>query len=98
MPESRAVNDGLRLRKCRITNAVKCLPPENKPKMEEIRACNAYLRAELAAIPGRLVILALGKIAHDAVLRSQDLKLKDYPFSHNATHKLTGKRWLVDYD
>jgi uracil-DNA glycosylase family 4 len=95
-PESKRKGDGLRLKKCRITNAVKCLPPDNKPKGEEVRACNAYLRAELQAIPGRLVILALGKIAHDAVLRALDRKQKDYPFSHNATHAIAARRWLVD--
>ena len=96
-PESTHKDDGLKLKKCRITNAVKCLPPENKPTGEEVRTCNPYLRAELQAIKGRLVILALGKIAHDAVLRALDLKRKDYPFRHNAKYPLNGpQRWLVD--
>ena len=96
LPESKHQDDGLELKKCRITNAVKCLPPENKPKGEEVRTCNPYLRTELDAIPGKLVVLALGKIAHDATLRALDLKQKDHPFSHNATHSLTEQRWLVD--
>lgn len=95
-PQSTHKNDGLQLKKCRITNAVKCLPPGNKPTGEEVRTCNPFLRAELQAIPGKLVILALGKIAHDAVLRALDLKQKDYPFSHNAKHPLAGQRWLLD--
>jgi len=88
--------DGLRLRNCRITNAVKCLPPKNKPRGAEIRSCNAYLRAELAALDGRAVILALGGIAHKAVLKAMNLRLKDYPFAHNALHPLAAERYLLD--
>src|SRR5882672_5198546 len=69
-PASVAVDDGLRLRHTRITNAVKCLPPANKPLPAEIRACNEFLRAELAQSPQIRVILALGTIAHAAVLRA----------------------------
>ncbi len=66
--ESRARDDGLELSGCRITNAVKCVPPGNKPLPVEIANCNRYLVAELAGLPGGCVILALGRIAHDAVL------------------------------
>ncbi len=95
-PQSINNSDGLKLKKCRITNAVKCLPPGNKPTGEEIRTCNHFLAAELAGIKGELVILALGRIAHEAVLRALGLKRKAYPFEHGACHALAGPRWLVD--
>ena len=89
-------NDKLRLKNCRITNAVKCLPPENKPTGEEVRTCNDYLRSEIGALRRGTSILALGKVAHDAVLRALDLKLKPYPFRHGASYQLDHGRWLVD--
>ena len=95
-PESRATDDGLRLIGCRISNAVKCVPPENKPTPEEIRRCNGYLQAELVALPAGAAILALGQIAHAAVLRALGLKLKPYPFGHGAVHALPDGRWLYD--
>jgi uracil-DNA glycosylase family 4 len=95
-PDAEALDDGLVLKYCRITNAVKCLPPENKPVSSEVRNCNTYLRAELAAIKNRLTILALGRIAHEAVLNALDLKLKDYKFAHNALHQLDERRHLLD--
>jgi len=94
-PESVSKDDGLRLTGCRITNAVKCLPPANKPEPAEIRACNAFLAAELAALPAGAGILALGQIAHQAVLRALDLKLRDHPFAHGADHRLPDGRRLV---
>lgn len=97
-PESVSVDDGLVLTGCRITNAVKCLPPANKPEPGEIRECNRYLAAEIAALPPRATILALGQIAHQAVLRALGLKLKDYPFAHAAEHRLpNGTRLLSSY-
>lgn len=96
LPESIHKGDGLKLNKCRITNAVKCLPPDNKPTGEEVRRCNPYLSAELRAIPGKLVILALGKIAHDAILRALDRKQRNYPFRHNTAYSLNDRHWLVD--
>jgi len=89
-------NDGLLLKKCRITNAVKCLPPENKPTGDEISTCNHYLKAELSALDPGTVILALGTIAHKATLMALDLKQKSYPFGHGHLHELTGGRWLLD--
>jgi len=89
-------NDGLRLINCRITNAVKCLPPDNKPKGIEINTCNDYLGQEIADLPPESVIIALGKIAHDATLKSMTLKLSAYPFKHGATHQLNNDRTLID--
>jgi uracil-DNA glycosylase family 4 len=94
-PVSTAADDGLQLIGCRITNAVKCLPPANKPEPAEIRACNRYLAAELAALPAHTAILALGLIAHQAVLRALELKLRDYPFAHASDYRLPNGRRLV---
>lgn len=95
-PVSVSADDGLELLDCRITNAVKCLPPQNKPEPAEIRQCNAYLRTEIAALPKETVILALGNIAHAAVLRAVDAKLKDFSFGHAAVHRLPNGRRLYD--
>ena len=95
-PVSAAAGDGLRLANCRITNAVKCLPPENKPTTAEADLCNPFLAAELAALDAGAVILALGAIAHRAVLRARGLKLAQYPFSHGAEHALPDAVTLVD--
>ena len=94
-PESLAADDGLELTGCRITNAVKCLPPANKPEPTEIRTCNRFLAAELAVLPAQAVILALGRIAHEAALRALGYKLKDYPFAHGSDHRLPDGRRLV---
>lgn len=88
--------DGLRLAGCRITNAVKCLPPQNKPLPDEVRRCNPYLRAEIAAMTDDAVILALGNIAHRAVLTALDLRQAAYPFHHGARHTLPHGRTLYD--
>lgn len=95
-PESVSADDGLRLLQCRITNAVKCLPPQNKPETAEIRQCNAYLREELAVLPPGAVVLALGNVAHQAVLWAKGLKIKDYPFGHAAHHRLPDGLALYD--
>ncbi len=87
-PESVSRNDGLKLRQCRITNAVKCLPPANKPVGAEIRTCNAFLANELAGLRKGTVVLALGGIAHASVLRALGLKKNDYPFAHDAFYPL----------
>src|SRR5690606_5332096 len=97
-PDSVSRDDGLKLAGCRITNAVKCLPPQNKPEGREIATCNRYLQAELSALPRNAVILALGKIAHDAVLRARGLKLSAHKFAHAAEHRLpNGDRLLDSY-
>ena len=95
-PESVSLNDGLKLKRCRITNAVKCLPPENKPTTQEVKTCNAYLQAELKSLKRGAVVLALGSIAHDAVLRALVLKKRDFAFGHCNVHELSSERWLVD--
>ncbi len=96
-PASRDRQDGLTLNGCRITNAVKCLPPANKPTTAEIRTCNGFLAAEIEACAGGgLVVLALGRIAHDAVLRARGERLAAWAFAHGAEHRLPGALVLVD--
>lgn len=86
---STSANDNLQLTGCRITNAVKCLPPGNKPQPDEIRQCNGYLAGEISDFAGSgSALLALGAIAHQAVLLALGLKLKSYPFGHGAIHAL----------
>ncbi len=89
-------NDGLELINCRISNAVKCLPPANKPTGEEINICNQFLSAELETLLPGTVIMALGLIAHKAILKGLNLKQKDYPFGHGNIVALHNGRWLVD--
>ena len=96
LPESVSRHDALKLRGCRITNAVKCLPPQNKPLLDEVRTCNQYLQRELAGLPQSAVVMALGKLAHDAVLRAMGLRLSAYPFGHAHMHLLPGGLRLVD--
>ena len=95
-PVSVSRKDGLQLGGCRITNAVKCLPPQNKPQLDEVKHCNRYLRAELDGLPGSAVVLALGKIAHDAVIRALGLRLSAYPFGHAHVHHVADDLCLVD--
>ncbi len=93
---SSARDDGLELYGCRITNAVKCLPPQNKPETAEMRRCNTYLRDELAGLPPQASVLALGKVAHDAVLLALGLPPRSAPFAHGARHELADGRRLYD--
>jgi uracil-DNA glycosylase len=95
-PVSIAADDGLRLTGARITNAVKCLPPDNKPETREIATCNVYLKAELARLESARVVLALGLIAHGAVLKACGLRAADFKFAHGAEHALPEGRILVD--
>jgi uracil-DNA glycosylase len=90
-----AIDDGLKLNGCRITNAVKCLPPENKPTPDEVRRCNSHLATEIASFPG-VTLLALGAIAHNAVLMALDLRRSEYPFAHGARHAISSERTLFD--
>lgn len=95
-PESRDADDGLVLTDCRITNAVKCLPPENKPLASEVNNCNPYLKAEIEQSRPGLVILALGALAHRALLRTFDLRQSAFRFAHDVQHQLPEGRVLVD--
>jgi uracil-DNA glycosylase family 4 len=95
-PQSLGIEDGLVLHDCRITNAVKCLPPQNKPTGDEVKRCNSFLARELDTVAPGSVVLALGSIAHQAVLRACGLKLGDYKFGHGAEHVLPGDRRLLD--
>lgn len=93
---SSAIDDGMRLVDARITNAVKCLPPGNKPLPAEIRECNVYLAAELATLVPGSAVLALGRIAHDATLAALRLRPRDHPFAHGAVHALENDIQLFD--
>ena len=98
--ESVSADDGLQLTGCRITNAVKCLPPENKPVPQEIKQCNQYLSVELNQFvqQGGVAVLALGTVAHQAVLLAMRLKAKDYPFGHGHVHQLPPGNGVRLYD
>ncbi|MDH4046543.1 MAG: uracil-DNA glycosylase [Gammaproteobacteria bacterium] len=95
-PASLAADDGLQLKNCRITNAVKCLPPDNKPVGSEINSCNTFLANELRRLPKDAVVLALGGIAHRAVIRAVHLRQADHKFAHAAVHELGGDFALLD--
>ena len=94
-PMSEHATDGLALLNCRITNAVKCVPPQNKPLPLEIKTCNTFLTEELGQLRPR-VILALGRIAHDAVLKALGLPGKGFAFGHGAEHQLSDRLILLD--
>jgi len=95
--ESLAADDDLRLTNCRITNAVKCLPPDNKPVGAEINTCNTFLANELTSLPESSLVLALGGIAHRAIIKALALRQADYKFVHAAVHDLGGIRLLDSY-
>lgn len=94
--QSLAADDDLTLIDCRIANAVRCVPPANKPTPAEIATCNPYLAAELGQLPAGGVILALGRIAHQAVLQALGARQSHYPFAHGARQRLPDGRWLLD--
>jgi uracil-DNA glycosylase family 4 len=87
-------DDGLTLRDCRIVNAVRCVPPQNKPEPSEIKTCRQFLISELDTLPNVKVILALGKIAHDSVLTTLGAKISAHPFQHGSIYEI-GKFKLV---
>ena len=89
-------DDGLALRDCRITNAVRCVPPENKPTTEEIKTCRPFLLEEIESLPALRWILALGAIAHGSVLAACGLVRSRYPFAHGARHSLRDGLSLAD--
>lgn len=85
-------DDGLELVGVMITNAVRCVPPQNKPTGEEINTCRPFLLSRLEALPNLQTMIALGKIAHDSVVRALGLKLKDHPFGHNTLYDVPGPK------
>lgn len=89
-------DDGLMLHGCRITNAVRCVPPENKPEPSEIKQCNSFLKAEIAAMPNLRLIVSLGTISHNAVLKALGHKASFGKFAHGAVHRLNHGLILLD--
>jgi len=94
-PIAVSADDGLQLNDCRITNAVRCLPPQNKPLGAEVNTCNDYLADELERLPPGGIALALGGIAHRAVLKALGLRQSAHPFGHHSSHALPGERRLL---
>ncbi|MCK9993001.1 MAG: uracil-DNA glycosylase [Alphaproteobacteria bacterium] len=90
------IRDGLRLKDCRITNAVRCVPPQNKPETAEIVTCRKYLAAVIEEMPELKVILALGKIAHDSTAAVFGLRPSMAKFAHGALHPLPDGRVLIN--
>lgn len=89
-------DDGLTLINCMITNAVRCVPPKNKPTGEEQRHCRQFLAARIADMPRLSAILALGRIAHDSTLTALGHRKSGYKFAHCAVHKLDDRLTLFD--
>ncbi len=89
-------DDGFRMIGARVTNAVRCVPPENRPTAAEVNTCNRFLEAEIASMPGLRAILALGLVAHKAVLRALGLVAARYRFAHGAMHELPTGHLLAD--
>ena len=95
-PISTSVDDDLQLIHSRITNAVKCLPPQNKPVGAEVNNCRDFLVEEIKVISKPLLLLALGSIAHKSIIAAMNLKQKDYVFAHAALHELREGVTLID--
>lgn len=89
-------DDGLALHGVRITNAVRCVPPQNKPLPAETASCRPFLAAEMAAMPNLAAVLALGAVAHEAVLAALNQKKSAFPFKHGAIHRLSAQVVLAD--
>ena len=87
--------DELELVDCMISNAVRCVPPQNKPKPDEIARCRQFLVGRIAALPNLVTLLALGRIAHEAILDALNLKKRDFPFAHGARHVAAGRAYPV---
>ena len=91
------IDDGFELVGVRVTNAVRCVPPENKPLPAEINTCRKFLSAEIAAMPNLKAILALGQIAHNSVLNALGVRKKDHAFAHGARHEHGPVTLLASY-
>ena len=89
-------DDGLTLVDCRVTNAVRCVPPANRPTTPEAHACRPFLKAEIAAMPNLKAILAIGGFAHDQVVASLGGKKSGFPFAHGAEHRLNSQVTMID--
>jgi uracil-DNA glycosylase family 4 len=89
-------NDGLDLVGCRITNAVRCVPPQNKPVGAEINACRPFLIQEMDAMPNLQIVLCLGTVSHTSVIRTFNLRQRDWAFGHGAIHELPNELLLAD--
>jgi uracil-DNA glycosylase family 4 len=94
--ESLAADDTLTLIDCRITNAVKCLPPDNKPVGAEVNTCNEFLANELRTLAAGAVVLALGGIAHRAIVKAVAGRQADFKFGHAAEHEVEGRFLILD--
>jgi uracil-DNA glycosylase family 4 len=92
----RRPDDGLALIDCRITNAVRCVPPENKPTTDEVTTCRSFLTAEIKSLPRLAAILALGTVSHGSVLKALGRRPSRYPFAHGAVHELPGGLIVAD--
>jgi uracil-DNA glycosylase family 4 len=90
-------DDGLRLLDCRISNAVRCVPPQNKPLPAEINTCRQFLSATLASMPSLRAIVALGRVAHDSTLKALSLRSAAAPFAHGAIHQAGALRLYDSY-
>lgn len=95
-PESLSADDGLLLDGCHITNAVRCVPPQNKPTGAEVNNCNPYLAHDLERLAAGDVVLALGRVAHTAVVKAEQARQKDFPFSHGVWARLPSGRLVLD--
>lgn len=95
-PHADHPNDGLQLYDCRVTNAVRCLPPANKPTASEVKNCGRFLSHNLATMPDGGVVLALGRLAHEAIVRCEGHRQRGRPFAHGAQHPLSRRRTLLD--
>jgi len=93
----RRPDDGLTLRHCAIVNAVRCVPPQNKPTPAEIGNCRPFLKGALDALPRLRVVVALGRIAHESVLRAFGARLAAHPFGHGAAHDLGSAKLFDSY-
>jgi len=93
---AKTADDGVSFTNCRITNVVRCVPPQNKPTTAEISACQPYLKSEFTAMPNLRLILALGGIAHQAVLRTLGHRAAAHKFIHRAEHRLSPDLTMID--
>jgi uracil-DNA glycosylase family 4 len=90
-------DDRLTLIDCRITNAVRCVPPENKPTPDEIATCRSFLAATIKEMSRLRAIVALGRVAHDTFIAAQEARRADYPFSHGSAQTIGAIKLFDSY-